>query len=300
MAEVEIDLGTLTNSCFVIMPFESTYNTEYARVIKPAVEATGLACIRADEIYSKPHIMADIWKSMRAARIVIAELTGRNTNVFYEVGVAHTLGKPVIIITRNEDDVPFDLKGLRYRYYSIEDPFWGENLKKSVTEMIQKLLKEQNYGTVFEDINLTGEIKYAERKVSSTEKDGKPSHDLTGAWQGTMAEGDFSYELKLDIAQQTNSLAGTMIISFPYKQKRTVVQETMRGEIKGSVVNLYGISYSYLEQGASPEYFLDALSIQISSKDDELSGGWTDMKGHGGQVSLKRMEQKEVQEKSGD
>ena len=125
MAKIEISLGVLTNSCFVIMPFSPTYNTEYERVIRPAVEATGLACIRADEIYSKPQIMADIWKSIRSARLVIAELTGRNTNVFYEVGLAHTLGKPVIIITRNEEDVPFDLKALRYVYYNTEDPFWG-------------------------------------------------------------------------------------------------------------------------------------------------------------------------------
>ena len=109
MVKVEIDLGNLTNSCFVIMPFSPTYETEYERIIRPAVEAAGLACIRADEIYSKPQITADIWKSLRAARIVIAELTGKNSNVLYEVGLAHALGKPVIIITRNEDDVPFDL-----------------------------------------------------------------------------------------------------------------------------------------------------------------------------------------------
>jgi hypothetical protein len=152
------------------------------------------------------------------------------------------------------------------------------------------LLNEHEYGTVFEDIKLTGEIKYAEKKTSPTEKAKleKPPQNLTGAWQGTMTVGDYNYELKLDVTQQANSLSGTMIVSYIYKQKRTVVQETMRGEIKGSVVNLYGISYSYLEQGVSSNYWLDALSIQISSKGDELSGGCTDTKGHGGKISLKR------------
>ncbi len=88
------------------------YDTEYKRVIQPAVEATGLECVRGDEIYSKPKITDDIWKSLRAARVVIAELTGRNSNVFYELGLAHAIGKPAIILTRNEEDVPFDLKGL--------------------------------------------------------------------------------------------------------------------------------------------------------------------------------------------
>lgn len=290
MAKIEIELGTLTNSCFVIMPFEPTYNTEYERVIRPAVEAAGLACIRADEIYSKPQIMADIWKSIKSARLVIAELTGRNTNVFYEVGLAHTLGKPVIIITRNEDDVPFDLKGLRYRYYNIEDPFWGKNLNEALAQMIQNLLKEQDYGTVFEDITVAGEIKYEEQKIIPAEKvkTETPSHDLTGAWKGTMEVGGDSYECKLDLAQQDNSLSGTMIVSFLQKQKRSVVQETMRGEIKGSTVNLYGVSYSYLRQGASPEYLLDAFSIQVSSEGDEMFGGCTDTEGKGGTVSLKR------------
>ncbi|GAI46692.1 unnamed protein product, partial [marine sediment metagenome] len=146
---------------------------------------------------------ADIWKSIRSARIVIAELTGRNTNVFYEVGLAHTLGKPVIITTRNEDDVPFDLKGLRYRYYSVEDPFWGENLNKALNEMIQNLLTEQKYGTVFEDIKITGETKYEEKKITPAKKEKeKPSSDLTGVWQGTMKTRVRTYDCELDLVQQ--------------------------------------------------------------------------------------------------
>jgi len=185
MAKIEIDLGSMTNSCFVVMPFASTYNTEYERIIRPAVETVELACVRANEIYSKPQITADIWKSLRSARIVIAELTGRNSNVLYEVGLAHALGKPVIIITRNEDDVPFDLKALRYLYYNIDDPFWGENLRNALTEMLQKLLKENEYGTVFENIRSVGKIEYEEKEILPAEKE-KSYHDLTGLWQGIM------------------------------------------------------------------------------------------------------------------
>jgi hypothetical protein len=74
MTKVEIDLGKLDNMCFVIMPFLSVFDSHYNNVIRPAVEAAGLICLRADEIYSKPQIMADIWKFLRTARVIIAEL----------------------------------------------------------------------------------------------------------------------------------------------------------------------------------------------------------------------------------
>jgi len=290
MAKIEINLGTLTNCCFVIMTFIPTYNTEYERVIRPAVEAVGLACIRADEIYSRPQIMADIWKSIRSARIVIAELTGRNTNVFYEVGLAHTLGKPVIIITRSEEDVPFDLKALRYVYYNTEDPFWGENLKKALSDMLQNLLKEQEYGTVFEDITLVGEIKYEEKKIIPAEKAkaDKPSYDLSGVWQGTMEMKGVSYNCNLHLIQKGDNLSGTMIVSYFLNDQLTVIQEIMAGEIKADAVSLYGISYSYLQQGASPEYYLDTFSAQISSEGNEISGKIKDTKGHSELISLSK------------
>lgn len=299
MAKIEINLPTLTNSCFVIIPFGPTYNTEYEKIIRPAVEAAELECVRADEIYSRPQIMADIWKSIRSTRIVIAELTGRNTNVFYEVGLAHTLGKPAIIITRNEEDVPFDLKALRYLYYSMEDPFWDENLKKALTDMIQNLLKEEEYGTVFEGIKLIGKTEYEGKEKLPAEKEKeKPSHDLTDVWRGTMNIEEASYRCKLDLIQQEGILSGQMLVSFTTDKKRTVVQETMKGEIKGNVVSLYGVSYSYLEQGASPSYYLDAFFIRVSPEGNEMSGGCTDTQGSGGKVSLKREVSNSQQEES--
>jgi len=291
MAKIEIGLGALTNSCFVIMPFSPTYQTEYEKIIRPAVETVGLACMRADEIYSRPQVTEDIWKSLRSARIVIAELTGRNTNVFYEVGLAHALGKPVIIITRTQDDVPFDLKALRYRYYNIDDPFWGENLKKALISMLQDLLKEKKYGTVFEDIITVGKIEYKKGAILPPKKveAAKPSYDLTGLWQGTMEVKGTVYNLNLHLIQKEDNLSGMMTVSFTSYDELTVVQEIMAGQIKGDAVNLYGVSYSYLQQGKSPEYILDLLSApQISSGGNEISGFASDVKGRKGVFSLKR------------
>ena len=148
-----IDLGDLKNTCFIVMPFDKLFQTQYEKIIRPTVSSLALDCIRGDEIYTKQRIMDDIWTSIRSCRLVIAELSGKNPNVMYEVGLAHAIGKPVIIITRNGDDVPFDLKALRYLFYDINDPFWGENLKLGLTSLIENVLENQNIDRYLEGIN---------------------------------------------------------------------------------------------------------------------------------------------------
>jgi hypothetical protein len=76
--------------CFVLMPFNEQLDRVYASIVRPTVEAQGLVYRRADEIRGNQAIMQDIWRSLCEDRLVIAELTGRNSNVFYELGIAHT------------------------------------------------------------------------------------------------------------------------------------------------------------------------------------------------------------------
>lgn len=291
MASIKIELDNLTNSCFVIMPFTPTFDTEYEKVIRPAVEEAGVISVRADEIYSRPQVMQDIWKALRASRIVIAELTGKNTNVLYEVGLAHTLGKPVIIITRNEEDVPFDLKALRYRYYNTEDPFWGGNLKQAIKNMVVELLKETQYGYVFEGISLEGDIKYVQPKTV-TKKPEIPMYDLTGVWQGTMLISETQYNCNLHLVQRDREISGSLNVSFVIKKEKeeqlTIIQEMLVGEVKNHTVNFHAISYSYVQQGWSATYLLDAFVGEVSSKVDEISGGVMDEKGQVGSFSFKK------------
>jgi hypothetical protein len=104
--------------CFVLMPFAADFDALYENAIRPAAEATqGLTCLRADEIYGPRPIMADIWKSITEAAILIADLTGRNPNVLYELGLAHAQSKPVVLITQDINDVPFDLRAIRCVVY---------------------------------------------------------------------------------------------------------------------------------------------------------------------------------------
>ena len=89
--------------------------------------------------------MDQIWSGINAAKVLLAEMTSRNPNVFYELGLAHALQKPVVLVSSNGDDVPFDLKHIRVIYYDVSDPFWGEKLiEKSLRTSYQlsRILKK--------------------------------------------------------------------------------------------------------------------------------------------------------------
>ncbi len=103
--------------CFVLMPFQEPFNTIYNDHIKLVLEANHINVERANDYYTTNSVMKDIWNGINNADIIIAELTGRNPNVLYELGIAHTLGKEVIMISQEEEDIPFDLRYLRYYLY---------------------------------------------------------------------------------------------------------------------------------------------------------------------------------------
>lgn len=100
----------------VMMPFEAGFNPTY-EAIRVAVTNVGLRPRRADDIWENPAIIQDVVSLIDRSRVVICDCTGRNPNVFYEAGIAHTLGREVILLTQSADDIPFDLRHLRYVRY---------------------------------------------------------------------------------------------------------------------------------------------------------------------------------------
>ena len=104
--------------CFVLMPFsDRRVAAVYSSVVEPAIRKAGLAPNRADERYGAD-VMHDIWAGLNEARLVVADLTGRNANVFYEVGIAHTLGKPLLLLSADGGkQIPFDLNRFRHILY---------------------------------------------------------------------------------------------------------------------------------------------------------------------------------------
>jgi hypothetical protein len=99
-----------------MMPFDASFTAVYDS-LKATAEKVDLRCRRADDIWENPAIIQDIVSLIDRSRVVICDCTGRNPNVFYEIGIAHTLGREVILITQNPADIPFDLRHLRYVPY---------------------------------------------------------------------------------------------------------------------------------------------------------------------------------------
>lgn len=95
---------------FVLMPFSAAFTKRYVEGIKAACESVGVDCERVDEKLLTESILERIYSHIRQADLIVAEMTGLNPNVFYEVGYAHALNKEVILLIRNAGDIPFDLK----------------------------------------------------------------------------------------------------------------------------------------------------------------------------------------------
>jgi len=140
------------DACFVVMPFSDPIGKYYDDLYKPAIEKAKLKADRADsDLYGTGKIIDQIWKGINSARILLAELTDRNANVLYELGLAHALHKPVVLVCSkaNENDVPFDLRHVRVIYYDKDDPFWGTKLIEKVAEKILSVLKDPNDAILF-------------------------------------------------------------------------------------------------------------------------------------------------------
>ncbi len=107
--------------CFIIMPFDSALKNVYDAVATIIQDHCHLDCVRADHIAKSNLITHEIWTHINEARLSIADLTGRNPNVFYELGLAHACRRPVILLAQNSDDVPFDLEALKHIPYNPGD-----------------------------------------------------------------------------------------------------------------------------------------------------------------------------------
>lgn len=136
---VNVNPGT---SCFVMQPFQAPLGGYYESIFRPAIEQAGLAPVRADaEIFGTGKIIDQIWRGIQHASVLVAELTTKNPNVFYELGLAHASRKPVILVSSNEEDVPFDLRHIRTIFYDKNDPFWGKKLTDNLADKIKSAIE---------------------------------------------------------------------------------------------------------------------------------------------------------------
>lgn len=122
---------------FVLMPFTLAWSERVWRQIQQTCQKIGLRAKRADDLFGA-ELMEDIWQGICQARVIVADLTARNPNVYYELGMAHVLGKRFVLLTQDVNDVPFDLK--RFRCVTYQDNVDGfEHLAKG----LEKTLRER-------------------------------------------------------------------------------------------------------------------------------------------------------------
>lgn len=121
----------------VMMPFNAGFAPVYESM-KAGVEAAGMRCLRADDIWERDHILDDVLSLIWRARVVIADLSGKNPNVFYEAGIAHTLGRDTILVAQSMDDIPFDLQGIRALKY-LNNGEGRDALTKGITSRLNTI-----------------------------------------------------------------------------------------------------------------------------------------------------------------
>lgn len=132
--------------CSAIMPFgkkkidglEIDFDSVYNDCIRPPLEDARFRVMRADDIFAPGnYITENIWRLINRSALLIADVTNKNPNVFYELGIAHTVGRDVILISQKKEDVPFDIQNLQYYLYTDD-----ESGKQKLRDEIKNLMKQ--------------------------------------------------------------------------------------------------------------------------------------------------------------
>lgn len=154
-------------TCFVIMPFGDPFDKYYEEILAPTISKVELVPIRADEINKPGVIINQIWRGIKQAKVCVADVTGRNANVMYELGVAHEAGKPVVQIVQNLHDLPFDLRAYRHIVYETKTPRWANTLKKQLRDTLIETITDPDSALIFPKSSYTGEFGAKSEKEAS-------------------------------------------------------------------------------------------------------------------------------------
>lgn len=210
------------NKCFVLMPFNPTFDYTYGEV-KQYLSNCGYVCNRADELSGSVPIMSNILKEILKAHFVIADLTGQNANVFYELGIAHSFkdAQHIILIAQSIDDIPFDIRHLRTILYT------DDNLKFLTTNIVKAIKENSHYYSFFEALQ--------RRSIISSINDDK--YDYIDDLQNHLSDrlniitdflnGNTENYGESDAREILNSLLG-ILYSTPSGVKKKQLRATMR------------------------------------------------------------------------
>ncbi len=168
--------------CFVIMPISNQKDYEdghftlvYEDIIKPAIEANNMKPIRADETKNTNLIQLDILKRIIETPIAICDMSSKNPNVFYELGMRQAFDMPTVLIKDNSTSTPFDISGLRYVTYNKnmkhrEVKFAVEELTKSLNETYSKKDDKSEINSLIRLMELTSPASFNKIDIPESEK----------------------------------------------------------------------------------------------------------------------------------
>ena len=128
---------------FIVMEYSLPYNELYEEVIKPVCINHKFEPIREDESSSTGFILSDIFKQINEAKFIIAEITPSNPNVYFEIGYAVAINKPIIFVADkdNEKSLPFDISGFRVLFY--QNTISGKKkIEEGLSKHIEAILSE--------------------------------------------------------------------------------------------------------------------------------------------------------------
>ncbi|MBH2650397.1 hypothetical protein [Serratia ureilytica] len=138
------DKSESEKTCFIIMPIADAsgydsghFSRVYNHLIKPACEAAGFKPIRADDVSSSHFIVVDILKKIVESDLAICDLSGRNPNVLYELGLRQAFNKKTVLIKDNKTENIFDVQGFRYAQY--DSTLRIDNVKNEILKISMAL-----------------------------------------------------------------------------------------------------------------------------------------------------------------
>jgi hypothetical protein len=186
---------------FVLMPFAKEYDDIYKLGIKEACKNADAYCERVDEQIFTGSILDRIYNQIAKADLIISDMTGRNPNVFYETGYAHALGKEVILLTQNADDIPFDMKHYPHIvYHRLDIASLNDEVKRRVQWFIDNPTKK------LRTVDFSLEYYFNGKRLNDPSNISNKPINVGGTLKDSIYIVDFQFEIHNPTKQTLNLL----------------------------------------------------------------------------------------------
>lgn len=223
----------MPRTCFVIMPFSNTvsctedeWNQIFEKVFKPAIENSGLEYECRRSVATRGNIVASILQELSDAYVVLADLTDRNANVFYELGVRHTLKDRTILLAQKKEDIPFDLLAYAYHVYDWKTDKGRAELAEKLTQLLAEIDSnpERPDNPVSDFLGRTYEPTPEPIPVTVSPQEAAYAQSLAGS----SAKGLDAIEFARRLSRGDVSQAARIVFRLTHAELRPLMQQTIR------------------------------------------------------------------------